>query len=109
MPRGDRTGPNGMGSMTGRGAGYCAGFSTPGFMNNTMPRMGLGRGGGFGRGFGRGWNRSFYPGPAVYGMPGVAPYSPESESENLEQNARMLQDQLDQINKRLTELKKESK
>lgn len=26
MPRGDRTGPMGMGPMTGRGAGYCGGF-----------------------------------------------------------------------------------
>jgi hypothetical protein len=33
MPRGNRTGPMGMGPMTGRGAGYCAGFSVPGFMN----------------------------------------------------------------------------
>ena len=33
MPRGDRTGPAGMGPMTGRAAGYCAGYSTPGFMN----------------------------------------------------------------------------
>ncbi|HEX2957156.1 MAG TPA: DUF5320 domain-containing protein [Chitinispirillaceae bacterium] len=28
MPRGDRTGP-----MTDRGAGFCAGYGTPGFMN----------------------------------------------------------------------------
>ena len=34
MPRGDRTGPMGMGPMTGRGAGYCAGYDVPGFMNN---------------------------------------------------------------------------
>ena len=33
MPRGDRTGPGGMGPMTGRAAGYCAGSGTPGFMN----------------------------------------------------------------------------
>ena len=33
MPRGDRTGPMGFGPMTGRGAGYCAGFGMPGFMN----------------------------------------------------------------------------
>ena len=26
MPGGDRTGPMGMGQMTGRGAGYCAGY-----------------------------------------------------------------------------------
>ena len=33
MPRGDGTGPDGMGSMTGRAVGYCAGYSVPGFAN----------------------------------------------------------------------------
>lgn len=33
MPRGDRTGPTGQGPLTGRGAGYCAGFRLPGFLN----------------------------------------------------------------------------
>ena len=33
MPRGDGTGPMGMGSMTGRGAGYCAGLAVPGARN----------------------------------------------------------------------------
>jgi len=33
MPRGDGTGPMGMGPMTGRAAGYCAGYPMPGFMN----------------------------------------------------------------------------
>ncbi|MBP2666341.1 MAG: hypothetical protein H6Q76_1321 [Firmicutes bacterium] len=33
MPRGDGTGPMGTGSMTGRGAGFCAGFAAPGAMN----------------------------------------------------------------------------
>ena len=31
MPGGDRTGPMGQGPMTGRGAGYCAGFGMPGY------------------------------------------------------------------------------
>ena len=31
MPRGDGTGPAGFGPMTGRAAGYCAGYDTPGF------------------------------------------------------------------------------
>ena len=29
MPGGDRTGPMGMGPMTGRGAGYCGGAARP--------------------------------------------------------------------------------
>ncbi|HHX95299.1 MAG TPA: DUF5320 domain-containing protein, partial [Clostridia bacterium] len=33
MPRGDRTGPTGLGPLTGRGAGFCAGFKVPGYAN----------------------------------------------------------------------------
>ena len=33
MPWGDGTGPAGMGPMTGRAAGYCAGYPVPGYMN----------------------------------------------------------------------------
>ncbi len=33
MPRGDRTGPAGLGPMTGRAAGFCIGYPVPGFMN----------------------------------------------------------------------------
>ncbi|MFA5125865.1 MAG: DUF5320 domain-containing protein [archaeon] len=52
MPRGDRTGPAGLGPMTGRGMGYCAGYNMPGYMNPCFGR-GFGRGFGAGRGFGR--------------------------------------------------------
>ena len=51
MPREDGTGPSGFGPMTGRSLGYCAGYSSPGYVR--MP--GWGRGCGGGRGFGRGW------------------------------------------------------
>jgi len=33
LPRGDGTGPGGRGPMTARAAGYCAGYSVPGYMN----------------------------------------------------------------------------
>lgn len=33
MPAGDGTGPMGQGPMTGRAAGYCAGFPVPGYMS----------------------------------------------------------------------------
>jgi len=52
MPRGDRTGPQGMGAMTGRGAGYCAGFNVPGYANRFpggSAGMGFGGRGGHGR------------------------------------------------------------
>lgn len=47
MPRGDGTGPEGKGPMTGRGAGRCGDNDIAGF-------AGAGRGRGRGRGFGRG-------------------------------------------------------
>ena len=53
MPGGDGTGPAGMGPMTGRAAGYCAGYPVPGFMN-PIPGRGFG---GWGRGRGGGWGR----------------------------------------------------
>jgi hypothetical protein len=49
MPRGDKTGPNGQGMMTGRKMGYCTGQNVEGNVNG----LGGGLGGGFGRGFGR--------------------------------------------------------
>ena len=49
MPFGDRTGPLGLGPMTGRAAGYCAGYPVPGYLN-PIPGRGFGRGAGFGGG-----------------------------------------------------------
>ncbi|MDI3534182.1 MAG: hypothetical protein PWQ82_547 [Thermosediminibacterales bacterium] len=37
MPRGDGTGPRGLGPMTGRGMGYCAGFPVPGYTKRSWP------------------------------------------------------------------------
>lgn len=65
MPRGDATGPAGLGPMTGRAAGYCAGYNMPGYANPIGGRgfgMGYGRGFGFGRGSrggGFGWRHRF--------------------------------------------------
>ena len=42
MARGDGTGPAGMGPMTGRGAGYCAGYPIPGYMNPYGGRFAVG-------------------------------------------------------------------
>jgi len=44
MPGGDRTGPRGMGSGTGRGAGYCSGNEEPGYMNREPMVVNRGRG-----------------------------------------------------------------
>ncbi|MFW6279417.1 MAG: DUF5320 domain-containing protein [Planctomycetota bacterium] len=70
MPGGDGTGPAGMGPMTGRAAGYCAGYGVPGYMN-PIPGggyWGAGRGFGGGRGRRGGW-RNWY---RATGMPGWA-------------------------------------
>ena len=124
MPRGDRTGPMGMGEMTGRGAGYCAGFGAQG-RENTAPERGLGIGfcGGHGfrnRGLGGGgrgwWNRLFaidpprwmqfrgYAAPNRYQTPDQKP-DPEMEMQALRNQAKILQEELDFIEKRLAEIK----
>ncbi len=48
MPRGDGTGPQGFGSKTGRAAGFCSGYNTPGFANQVQGQ-GARQGGGRGR------------------------------------------------------------
>lgn len=110
MPRGDRTGPRGAGPMTGRGAGYCAGYDVPGYANPFGGRF-LGRGGG------RGWRNMYYatglPGwyragyaPAWQAPVGSAypPAAPLDEVTILKQQAQALSDQLAAINQRLKEL-----
>lgn len=98
MPRGDGTGPMGQGPMTGRRAGFCAGYGRPGYTNNIY-----GRGFGFGRGFG--WGRGRW---SDYG-PGWAVPTPtrEQEADWLKKQAQDLQDALQQINDRLETLEKE--
>jgi hypothetical protein len=96
MPRGDRTGPWSAGPMTGRAAGYCAGYSVPGYMN---PVGGYGRGWGRGRvrGFGRGWGRGFKRGGFVYSQPiAVQPayqpvYQPIAQPQTPEQEITALE------------------
>ena len=52
MPRGDGTGPEGKGPMSGRGVGACGGNDVAGFGS---ARRGRGLRRRFGRGGGRGW------------------------------------------------------
>jgi len=111
MPGGDGTGPLGLGPMTGRAAGLCAGYPVPGYMNPVPGRGFGGRGRGFGRGlgWGRGWGMRPWASP-VYG---AAPYgwpqpTPEQEADALKGQAEFLQGQLDAIQKRLDELAKET-
>jgi hypothetical protein len=58
MPGGDRTGPTGQGSRTGRGLGDCQGIgSNVRQWFGNLTRNFLGRGSGMGRGSGRGRGR----------------------------------------------------
>ncbi|MDD3890120.1 MAG: DUF5320 domain-containing protein [Syntrophomonadaceae bacterium] len=103
MPGGNGTGPSGMGPRTGRGAGYCSGYATPGYMNPVQDQSywGCGRGnrrGGRGRAYGfRGIT------------PGVNPY-PIVENEtygtgSLENLAKSLENSLNNIKRQIAELK----
>jgi hypothetical protein len=125
MPAGDRTGPRGMGPMTGRGAGYCARYDAPGCAN-ARPRMGMGwrRGGGGRPGWvhGRGWRHGYHatgaPFWARYGSrtapgtpPGYAPFTaPPTAGEEvayLRAEAEWLRESLETITNRIDELEQE--
>jgi hypothetical protein len=123
MPRGDGTGPAGMGPMTGRAGGFCAGYSVPGYMNPVGGRGYWGRGGG--RGW-RHWSHATgqpgwarvgmgYPawgGPAFPFTPQAAPFAPtmtvEQELDDLKRQADYFQDALGQINQRIEQLEAET-
>jgi hypothetical protein len=96
--------------MTGKGFGYCGGFDGPGY---GYMRPFFGRGFGFGRGRGRGMRRGMgfgmRWGAPVYSYPYAPPYSGENEAEILRQQAKHLEDSLEQINKRLTQMEEQAK
>ena len=110
IPRGNRTGPWGQGPRTGRALGYCAGYTTPGYMKGSGMGWGRGYGGGWGRGWGRG--RMYYPGPfnPALEVPPIAippwtpQFSPEDESKYLEESLNVLKKEIEMIEKRLDEL-----
>ena len=107
MPRGDRTGPRGLGPRTGRGLGYCSGFSAPG--NTKEPAMSMGWGGGRCRGWRRGWGRgaSLIPYPLPPGGPTML--DPQEESKYLEVALTGLKSEIKRIEERLKELASDEK
>lgn len=90
MPRGDGTGPLGMGARTGRAAGYCAGSEMPGY-RHPVPGRGSG---GWGGGGGRGWRHIFH----ATGLPGWMRFGGK---EALKSRAGALRSELEFIKKRL--------
>ena len=122
MPRGNGTGPNGMGPMTGRQAGYCAGYGNAGWEsqgagvnsgngNGFGGGRGLGRGFGAGRGFsggrgfgaGRGFAQGLFQGGNVNQM-AQTPATPEEEKFALNARAHSLSIELENIKKRLEKI-----
>jgi hypothetical protein len=118
MPRGDRTGPDGLGPMTGRALGYCAGYDRPGF---TQGYGGLGRAWGFGggrgrgRGFGRGYGFAGYYGIGRrrlyrdYAYPPIDPiydsgYTHDEALSRLREEEEAVNKELDALRKRIKEL-----
>jgi len=109
-----------MGPMTGRAAGYCAGYGVPGYVNPGYAwGVGYGRRGGRGRrnrfyatGL-TGWQRAAYAYPPYGGVapyppppfaPYGAPYTREEELNALKAQAQDLADSLEGIKKRMVEL-----
>jgi len=105
--------------MTGRRAGFCAGNEQPDFAGGYGFNRFGGRGsfgrfggyggrGGFGFGFGgggRGWrNMTFAAGQPGWMRPNGAPVQPEDELNALKQSAEMLKTELENIQRRITEL-----
>ena len=125
MPGGNRTGPMGMGAMTGRAAGFCAGNAMPGYMN-PVPGRGIGRG--FGRGVGFRLRQGFRSRFLSYGGQGggrggwgfrrgmdsfvETPYPAPAagqELDMLKEQAEYFTGALDDIKQRIDELKADQK
>jgi hypothetical protein len=101
--------------MTGRGAGFCAGYGMPGYANPVGGRGFFGRGRRFGGGgWGRrnvyyatglpGWARAGYTGAAYEGAPFAGGLSAQQELDGLKGQAEYLEDSLNGIKKRIEEL-----
>ena len=114
MPGFDRTGPRGMGPITGGARGRC----------NPNDRRASGRGFfgswfGQGRGFRRGNQNMFRGagfadwsgyGPAgAWGMPDIAPYNQDQEIDMLKDQAAFLEKELKAVNSRLQEMESTNK
>ena len=98
MPGRDRTGPSGLGSMTGRRMGFCADKSNQYYSNRGL---GYGRGNRCGLGFGRGYgfgSRFGYGNGYIESTPNV------SDKTIIENEIRVLKDQLSSLEEQLKQI-----
>ena len=119
MPRGDRSGPMGMGPGTGRAAGNCAGYPVAGYANPLPGRGTYGGGGGRGGRGRRNWyyatgltgrqraSQSWYPAQSAapeYYQKSYSQMAPQEDAgmirsriEELEQNIKAAREHLDEF------------
>lgn len=109
MPKGNFNGPMGMGPMSGRGAGFCAGHEAPGFAYPGHHMRGMRRAwhghGWFGHhrmpmGY-HGWQSMDF---AAYEVPYPADMTPEEKMDMLSTREAWLQEQLEEVRKELGDL-----
>ena len=97
MPGFNGSGPMGAGPMTGGARGYC----NPAYTGTERPMMGYGRGMAYGRGF-RGGSGPGRGGARGYGR--GAQYPPPVYSQDPLDELNALKQQVDAINRRISEL-----
>ena len=107
MPGFDRTGPHGMGPLTGGGRGLCnprgigtgyRGFGL-GFRGSSPPWLYTGRGRG-------GYARCQYPG--FYGTPAYPYPVRDQDIDNVRSQAEAMKEQLKQVEDRIKQMSRES-
>ncbi|WP_018248699.1 DUF5320 domain-containing protein [Orenia marismortui] len=99
MPRGDGSGPEGLGSMTGRGLGYCVGYDRHGCANQGF--LGRNRAYGFRGGRSTRFGRGYPEGRRMRVVRG------EDEINYLEAEAKALKEELKIIEDNLKSLKED--
>ncbi len=116
MPRRDGSGPNGMGSRSGRGLGICTGVNAP--RNGFGGGFGNGYGGGYGMqnrngfgmrnrngsGFGFGGGRGAGP---RWAAPGQGEYGSIETREALMERAEYMEAELAALRQRLTDMEQD--
>ena len=104
MPGRDGTGPMGFGPRTGRSAGFCAGFSEPGYINSNPGRGFNGR---FSRRrmfCRRPYYQNFYN-PTFRGV--VTEQNKDMEKSYLEETVKYLEKEIKDIRERIKEISEE--